>query len=268
MEIIDFHVHVYGYTKEEDLLGPMDQLGISRSVLLAVDHGPQGIARGTNVADDIVACHVQRHPDRFIGFTSVHPDSPDIVARVRSAVDDLGFRGIKLYPHAGFSPDDARLGPVLQFAEERAMTVIVHTGIKALPQQRMKFNIPLHVDEIAVAFPGLRIIIAHSAYPWVDEALLVARLNRNVFIDITFLDVLDAVMGEPVFDSVLRRAKRVLGCERVVWGTEGLKLDLEMYPDAGLDRMARALSLVRWAPYLSNEEKGHILSGNAHRLLA
>ncbi len=267
MEIIDFHVHVYPQTREKDLLDPMDRLGIARSVLLAVDHGPTGEERGTNVSDDIVARHTRRHPDRLIGFTSVHPDSPDTVSRVRRALDDLGFRGLKLYPHAGFFPDDPRLAPVFELAEARAVPVIVHTGIKALPHQRMMFNTPLRVDEVAVAFPDLPIVIAHAGYPWVNEALLVARLNRNVFMDLTFLDVLDIVMGEPIFEPVLRRVTRVLGSDRLLLGTEGVKLDLELYPDAGIDRMARVLGLVRWATFLADNEKQRILGANARRLL-
>jgi predicted TIM-barrel fold metal-dependent hydrolase len=268
MEIFDAHVHVYHQTKLEDVLSPMDALGISRSALLAVDHGHSGDERGTNVENSFVADFVKQAPDRLVGFGSIHPDRGEQAVKILEEIMvDLCLKGIKIYPHAGFYPNDPIMMEVYKRLEALKGVLLVHTGIKALPHQRMIFNRPLPVDEIAVACPNLPIVICHAGYPWVDEALLVSRFNQNVWIDLTFLDTLELVTGDAVVWDVLRKAKVMLGCERMIWGSEGVDLDLELYPDAGLERMRGSIKRILEAPFLSDKDKEDIFVNNPQRLL-
>ncbi|NMC80226.1 MAG: amidohydrolase family protein, partial [Chloroflexi bacterium] len=131
---------------------------------------------------------------------------------------------------------------------------------------RMIFNRPLNVDEIAVSCPTLPIVICHAGYPWTDEALLISRFNPNVWIDLTFLETLEQVTGKEIIWDVLKQTKTMIGCDRLIWGSEGAELGLEMYPDAGLERMKVTIRKVLDAPFLTDQEKENILCLNARRL--
>ncbi len=267
MEIFDSHVHVYPGMKLEDVTGPMDQLGIRWSVLLGVDHGFAGDRRGSNVPDQFVAEFAGQAPKRLIGVGSIHPDrGKQAVSLLEDIILKYHLRGIKIYPHAGFYPNDPIMMAVYKRLQELNGVVLVHTGIKAHPHQRMIFNRPLPVDEIAVANPNLSIVICHAGYPWTDEALLISRFNSNVWIDLTFLDTLDIVTGKEITLQVLRDVQKLVGCDRVIWGSEGLKLGLDMYPDAGIDRMQGSVRKIMEAPFLNDAEKEKILYKNAERL--
>ena len=50
---------------------------------------------------------------------------------------------------------------------------------------RLKYPKPIHVDDVAVDFPTLKIVLAHPSFPWQDEALSVATHKANVFIDLS-----------------------------------------------------------------------------------
>ncbi len=267
MQLFDGHVHVDPQTPLENIIGPMDNLGIQWSALLAIDHGKLGEIRGSNVTNEFVSTYCKQAPERLIGIGSIHPDHGDqAVSIAEDIILKYGLRGIKLYPHSGFFPDNPVMMGVYRRLEELNGVLIIHTGIKAHRHQRMIFNRPLPIDEIAVNCPNLRIVICHAGYPWVDEALMVARFSKNVYIDITFLETLEIVMGKEIVWDILKQSKSLIGCDRIVWGSEGLVLGLEMYPDAGIERMRKSIRKVMDAPFLSSDEKEKILCKNSYQL--
>jgi predicted TIM-barrel fold metal-dependent hydrolase len=267
MDIFDSHVHIYPGMKLEDVTSPMKTLGIRWSILLGVDHGLDGDRRGSNVSDQFIADFAKQAPECLIGFGSIHPDrGTRAVPLAEEIMLKHNLKGIKVYPHAGFYPNDMVMMDVYRRLEELHGIVIMHTGIKALPHQRMIFNRPLNVDEIAVACPDLPVVICHAGYPWVEEALLVSRFNPNVWIDLTFLETLENVVGKDIIWNVLRDIKTMMGCDRVIWGSEGAVLGLNMYPDAGIERMRSSIRKILDAPFLTGSEKEAILCKNACHL--
>ena len=50
---------------------------------------------------------------------------------------------------------------------------------------RLKYSNPMYMDDVAVDFPGLKIILAHPSFPWQEEALAVAQHKPNVYIDLS-----------------------------------------------------------------------------------
>ena len=90
-------------------------------------------------------------------------------ARSERAVKELGLRGIKIYPHSGFYPNDPRLNCVYRRCAELNVPVVIHTGIKAVRWQWMKYNRPIYVDDVATNFPDLKVVMCHGGFPWVDE---------------------------------------------------------------------------------------------------
>jgi len=122
--------------------------------------------------------------ERLIGIGSIHPDHGNrAVTIAEEIIVKYGLRGIKIYPYSGFFPDHPVMMDVYHRLEELNGVLVIHTGVKAQRYQRMIFNRPLPIDEIAVSCPHLPIVICHAGYPWMEEAFLVARFNQNVYID-------------------------------------------------------------------------------------
>lgn len=267
MRIFDFHIHVGEDTGAAEVCSFLDRMGMDQGALLATDHGPMGGEWGTNVSNASVARIAAESNGRLHGIASVFPSDRDAAAREFEAALKMGLKGLKLYPHSGFYPDDKRLDDVYDLARQYDVPVLVHTGIKALAAHRMRFNNPLALDEVAVRFPGLKLVIMHAGYPWLREALVVARLNENIWMDMTFLDVLEYSFEEGLLMRVLKRSLKVLGSHRIVWGSEGEWLGLDCYEDEGPLRVEKMLNQIMGFSFLSAEEKQRILFDNTAALL-
>ena len=282
--IIDFHTHVECNADGQrcspaEFVAAMDGGGIGKSVVLGGDQADAGtmpawadpmvMGAATNFDDDAVAAWCAEFPDRLIGFGSIHPDRYQPVRKVERAVKELGLRGIKLYPHAGFYPNDPRLDGVYRKCEELRVPVVIHTGVKAVRWQWMKYNRPIYVDDVATNFPNLPVVMCHGGFPWVDEFLAVAHANPNVWVDISFLDYVErAFHKEGLAESVIRSLAAVIGADRLLWGSEGPTMTLPLYGSHGPENYARSRAfLVERFDFLSESEKVAILGGNAARLL-
>ena len=105
------------------MLRAMDRVGIDRSCVFDIFH-PDG-TRG----NDRTAAFVALNPERFVGFAYVSPLMVDrVVPELERAVDDLGFRAIKLYPpYTPYPLNDPIWDPVYEFANDRGLAVLSHT---------------------------------------------------------------------------------------------------------------------------------------------
>jgi len=261
--IIDVHNHISVksspfYLPAEEYLKIMDSAGVDKTIILGKDYGKIGEDAGTNLPDEEVAEFVKAHPDRFIGFTGIHPDRDEKsnLERVERAVNDLGFCGIKLNPHAGFYPNDERLYPVYEKADKLGIPVMIHSGVKA-PQEgtRLKFCRPVFIDDVTVDFPNLTIIISHAGYPWVEEAIASCLYAGNVYIDISTLNQLEETMGVDIVLPTLKKLTAGLGTHRVLFGSDGIF------------NVEALVSAVKDADFLDERAKKSILGGNAEKIL-
>jgi len=262
--IIDVHNHITVkehpfHLPQEEYLNAMDELGVDKMVILGKDYGKIGDRKNSNLPDEEVVSFVKAHPDRFIGFTAVHPDRgiKKNVERVERAVSDLGLRGIKLNPASGFYPNDERLYPVYEKAEELHIPITIHMGVKPPAEEnRVKYCQPIYLDDVAVDFPDLTLIIAHAGYPWLDETILVGLYAQNVYADISTLNQVEEVMGCEVILPTLRRLKASLGVTRILFGSDGI---------FNLEKLIQA---VKTADFLSESDKEKILWKNAEGIFS
>lgn len=282
--IVDFHAHVEYVNGMErmlpkDFLSLMDTAGVDVSVVLGGDQGDSGsmppwidseeIAVPTNFSDEEVARFCAECPQRLIGFASVHPDRHRPDKKIRRAIEELGLKGVKLYPHSGFYPNEKRLDVAYKTCEELEIPVMIHTGIKAVRWQSMMYNRPICVDEVATRFPRLQIVMCHAGFPWYDEFLAVAYSNPNVWVDITFIDYIERAFRRPGFaEHAVREICSVVGVERVLWGSEGPVMDLPLFGRHGPENYERSIEmLVEKMHFLSEDGKAALLGQNARRLL-
>lgn len=207
-KIIDVHSHVWAYPEHFDQTfrdqasqakggGEVDLATSHERYLAATPAGCSvvrvvfgGKARlsGLWVDDRFVADQVARHSDQMIGFLSVDPTQPGWQEEMRQGHEELGLRGIKLLPmYAGFLPQDERLDPLWRYAGERGLPVLLHTGTTFIRQAPIACTYPRHLDEVAIRFPDVKIIMAHLGHPFEGECIAVARKHPGVFTDISAL---------------------------------------------------------------------------------
>jgi len=261
--IIDIHNHLPPKSSPyrlpaEEYLSVMDEAGVDKAIILGKDYGILGDKTEANLSDDDAAAFVKAHPDRFFGFTAVHPDraSEVNVNRIEYAVNDLGFKGIKINPPSGFYPNYERLYPSYEKAQELQIPVMFHMGLKPPAEGcRLKYCRPTFIDDVVVDFPDLPIIIAHAGYPWVDETIMVGMYSENVYVDISTLNQIEEAMGEPVLLPTLKKLNASLGSRKIVYGSDGI-FNLEPIKDA-----------VNTADFLTDKDKENIFWKNANELL-
>jgi uncharacterized protein len=173
------------FSRPERVVELLDENGVDYACVLAeIAPAVSGVARNEYVRDFCAAS------PRLIPICTVNPHLHAQPGRLlERLVREEGFRGLKLYPtYAYFYPNDRRLYPVYAKAEELQIPVQVHTGSSVFRGSRIKYGDPLLLDDVAVDFPDLSILITHGGRPfWYDQAFALCRLHDNVYIDIAGL---------------------------------------------------------------------------------
>lgn len=142
-----------------------------------------GVATAENAE---VAAFVQKRPDRLLGLGGIDPWEDDSARQVDEAVSELGLRGVVVSPFKqGLEPGDPRMSRVFARCEALGVPVLVHTGINWWFEAPYDVGHPRYIDQVANAFPDLRIVALHCGWPWVLDTMMVAWRHRNVYVDIS-----------------------------------------------------------------------------------
>lgn len=143
---------------------------------------------GLWVEDKYVADYVAQDSQRLTGFLSVDPTQPDWDRELRHGHEELGLKGVKLLPmYAGFGVDDERLEPLWQYAEQKRLPVLLHTGTTFVAQAPLKYTLPRLIDPVATRHPEIRFVLAHLGHPYEGECVVTIRKHPNVYADISAL---------------------------------------------------------------------------------
>lgn len=147
-----------------------------------------GIAREKHNPNDATAEFVRAYPEKLIGFLSVNPREPDCLEEIERSVEDLGLKGVKLGPnYQNFDPLGSDAFRIYKRAEELGLPIMFHTGTSPVRTADLDFAHPRHFDRMAIAFPNLRIVMAHMAHPWQISTVAVIRKHPHVYADISAL---------------------------------------------------------------------------------
>lgn len=187
---------------------------------------------------------------RLIPFASLNPFiEGDLSERLRQLVLDHGFRGIKIYPvYQHHYTNDPRLYPLYAQAQQLGIPALVHTGSSAFKGARIKYGDPLHLDDVAIDFPELVLLMAHGGRPfWYDQAFWMTRRHPNVYLEVSGLPGTKLLEYFPRLEEI---------AEKVVYGSD--------WP--GNPYLRRNIEAILALP-LSSKAKELILGGNAARLL-
>ncbi|HZT16204.1 MAG TPA: amidohydrolase family protein [Gaiellaceae bacterium] len=208
------------------------------------------------VPNEEIAEAAAANADVLIPFASVDPHKPDAADEARRLIRDHGVRGFKLHPNIqAFFPNDRAVYPLYEAIAEAGLPVLFHTGHSGIGAGlpggggiRLKYSNPMHVDDVAVDFPELTIVLAHPSFPWQDEAISVALHKPQVYIDLSG-------WSPKYFPEQLVRYANTLLADRVLFGSD--------YPMITPDRW---LADFEQAPF-KDEVRPKILKQNAARLL-
>ncbi len=270
-KVIDFHIHVAdlnGMFREalefalrfkatnrfEEILGPegrmmpdrllriLDESGVDFGVIIP---SPFNIENSNNFVIDFCS-----NEPRLIPFVVINPNNlPNAAEELIFWVTKKGARGLKLFPsYHHYYPNDPALYPLYKVAEELKIPVMFHTGSSLFRVARIKYADPIFLDDVALDFPDLKIIMAHSGRGfWYDRAVFLSKIRHNLFMEISGLP--PKKLGE-YFTSLEEVASKV------IFGTDwpevpSIKANVEEF---------RQLSL-------SEEAKERILWHNAASLL-
>jgi len=137
---------------------------------------------------ELIAKFVREHSDRFIGWCSVDPNDPDCVNQLDYYVNHLGFRGLKCSPiYQNWDPQDPKHLPLFKKAESLGIPVNIHQGTTFVRPGPLKYANPVQLEDIAIACPDLRIVIAHMGHPWETECVVLIRKHPNLYANVSAL---------------------------------------------------------------------------------
>ncbi len=198
------------------LLEIMDQSGIWRTGL--VNYPSPDVMGFTDETNAFAAKYASAAPDRLIPYGGVHPRfTKDPEGQVEDLLQ-LGTRILKIHPPHQMFPANAytmgldALGRIYRRCEDRGLPVTVHTGTSIFPGARCKFGRPMELDDVALDFPDLTLIMAHGGRPlWMDEAFFVLRRHRHIYLEISGIPPKRLLEYFPRLEEI---------GDRVVWGTD------------------------------------------------
>ncbi len=181
---------------------------IDRAIIFALNY-PETV--GIASSDATTAAAVQRHPEKLTGFAYVDPRRPDALERLQHAHKSLGLKGVKYGPiYNGVPLDDARLTPIYRYCMANDLPITMHMGTTYTRLYKAELGRPLAVEDVALRYPDLKLVMAHMGHPWYEECIAVARKQPNVYAEISaiyyrrwqFYNVMIAIEEYRVADKI------------------------------------------------------------------
>ena len=140
------------------------------------------------VPDEYVAQFVAQAPEKLVGFAGCDPTQPEHMEELKHAIERLKLRGVKMGPiYAGFDPRDHVCDPVYAYCQENGLPILFHTGTTFNSKAPLAYAHPGLLDDVAIRYPGLRMVLAHLGHPFCEECLVTIRKHPNVYADIAAL---------------------------------------------------------------------------------
>jgi predicted TIM-barrel fold metal-dependent hydrolase len=268
---IDTHVHIESNTgnaadeaarkyfgESGERSGPQELVDYFRSrkigcVVFSVDERLTGRPQVPN--DEVIAL-AARNPDIMLAFASVDPTRGAEAVNEARRLIAAGVRGFKLHPPLQqFHANDRVAYPFYEVINEARLPVIFHTGHSGIGTGmpggggiRLKYGNPMDIDDVAVDFPDMPIILAHPSFPWQDEAISVCLHKPQVYIDLSG-------WSPKYFSPVLIQYANTLLKHKMLFGSD--------YPLIKPDRWLADFEKIA----IRDEVRPLILKANAVRLL-
>jgi uncharacterized protein len=232
------------------LLAIMDQSGIDRVGL--INYPSPDLMGFDDSTNEFSVKYASAAPRRLIPFGGVHPRFTKDPAGDVDRLVDMGIRCFKIHPPHQMYPANAytngmdSLGKIYRRLEERGVPVMIHTGTSIFPGARSKWGNPLEIDDVAIDFPDLRILLAHGGRPfWMEEAFFILRRHKNVYLELSGIPPTKLLDYFPRLSEI---------APKTLWGTD--------WPSPGIKDLRQNLDQFLALP-LSPEHQKAIVSSNS-----
>ncbi|MBT4609899.1 MAG: amidohydrolase [Gemmatimonadetes bacterium] len=163
-----------------------------RSVVFGIAVNPSGEHRAgdpewsSGNVNDGVAEFVAAYPERLIGFCAVHPFDPHCLEELERGRSDLGLKGVKLGAnYQNYDPLEPRALAVYEYAQRHSLPIMFHKGTSPVRDAPIRYAHPMIIDEIAMRYPQLRMVLAHMGHPWQVDTCVVIRKHPHVYADLS-----------------------------------------------------------------------------------
>lgn len=243
--VIDSHFHYDArMLGEEDQLAKMDAAGIHQAALIACMNDPlpitphiavrllqflltrrplrgAGRALSANLTDDgikilndririyrdpdnePVFALARKHRNRFLAWVFVNPrGNNDPVKEIGRWEKSPGFIGVKAHPFWHRYPP-VELVPAAEYAAQLDKPLLIHAG----------FGEHGNFIDLVDRVPGLKLILAHAAFPSYADSWKLIRERRSVYVDLSQVVYVN--------ENIMRDAVAYLGVDRCIFGTDG-----------------------------------------------
>jgi len=240
--------------KPAEFLKFMDAQGIEKAVLVNYVSEVMGFTNGVN---EWISKYCAEAPDRLVPVGSIDArTTKDPDGETERLFGELKIRGFKIHPsHQYIAPNGytdgsvPALAQIYEVAQKAGRPVLFHTGTSIFPGARNKFSDPILVEDVAIDFPRLKIVLCHAGRPlWMDTAVFLARRFPHVYLDISSIPPPSLLEYLPKMDAL---------ADRVLWGTD--------WPAPGVPTPAENVEAFRALP-LSEAARDKILRTNAAKV--
>ena len=229
------------------LLEHLDREGVDKVV--CINYIALEVFGFTDEVHDFVVELCKYAPDRLLPCGSVDAvNSKDMGRDAEELIFRRKIRLIKVHgPHALYGPDDylrdkPGLAKVYALAEQEGVPVMFHTGTSIFPRARSKYGHPLAIDDVAVDFPKLKIIMAHGGRPlWMAEAFFLMRRHENVYMDISGIPPKHLLNYFPRLKEIAH--KTLFGTDWPSPGIPGMRVNAEAFLQLPLDEETKRMIL-------------------------
>jgi len=180
---------------------------------------------------DEVEQYTTLYPDRFVGLAGYNPFRiKESLQEIELGVKQYGFKGVYVHIYGFDIPlSDAKMYPLFAKCVELDIPVSMQVGhvLEAMPSEHGR---PIYLDKIASDFPELKMIGAHTGWPWAAELISACYKWDNVYFGI------DGWLPKYLAPEILHFMNSRMGMDRCVWGTNGLpwKASLDQMDQIGL----------------------------------
>jgi hypothetical protein len=203
--LVDCHSHVWeypGHISEEfvneanarsrghklDLnIPPEKHFKAMAGVEKVIAFGLRAFHSGLWVPSEFVARYAASHTEKVIGFGAIDP-AVDPIDETLDEIVRLKLRGVKLGPiYQNIHPTDPRMLQVYKFCEANHLPILIHQGTTFVRTGPLKYALPIQLEDVAMEFPELKMIIAHLGHPWIADTLVLIRKHPHLYSDISAL---------------------------------------------------------------------------------
>jgi uncharacterized protein len=202
----------------EEMLMQMDEAGVEKVFITQCkmwSYWRKWMYMDTQLED--VLQYTQKYPKRFVGLAGYNPFRiKDSLREIELAVTKYNFKGVYVHIYGFDIPlNDAKMYPLYSKCVELDVPVSIQVGhvLEAMPSEGGR---PIYLDRVACDFPDLKIVGAHTGWPWCDELISCCYKWENVWFGI------DAWMPKYLSPQVVQFVASRMGRDRSIWGTNGL----------------------------------------------